>query len=353
MTIAIVATFAAVPATASARAAVRPVATSELNSKAGFAGILLGQPAAATEPLAEDDLPSSDSEMVAPEANPIGTDPQTLAALGLPSPPFPPPRQEDNFSQTLMAVRQDAAASQAIATARPTPAEYLPTTTPAALATVVHDRHASDPGPAAATLPAAAGQAAKFAVANFTAPLAEPAPANEPEPGLATSTLSTLAAPLAHPANDSAELPPGIPTPLRDPSWAGDFGQKLLWFVGNEKQSAQLTLHPPQLGSIEITLNLDQDGANAHFVSANAEVRGTLEAAVPRLREMFASAGIALGQVSVGNESFRPPPDGQRQPAHQPRPLADNAILGSDSASRLTSALFVTQRGQGMIDTFA
>ncbi|WP_434735495.1 flagellar hook-length control protein FliK [Candidatus Accumulibacter necessarius] len=38
----------------------------------------------------------------------------------------------------------------------------------------------------------------------------------------------------------------------------------------------QLTLHPPQLGSIEITLNLDQDGANAHFVSPNAEVRGTL-----------------------------------------------------------------------------
>ncbi len=343
MTIAIVATFAAIPATAAARATVGPVATGAPNSKAAFAGLLLGLPATATEPLAEDELPPSDSAAVAPEASPTGTDPQILLALALPLPPLQPPGQENNPSPT-------------IAAARPTPAASLPTTTPAAFAAldaVVHDRHASDPGPAAATLPAAAGQAAKFAVANFTAPLAEPTPANEPEPGLATSTLSTLAAPLAHPANDSAELPPGIPTPLRDPSWAGDFGQKLLWFVGNEKQSAKLTLHPPQLGSIEITLNLDQDGANAHFVSPNAEVRGTLEAAVPRLREMFASAGIALGQVSVGNESFRPPPDGQRQPARQPRPLADNAILGSDSASRLTSALFVTQRGQGMIDTFA
>jgi flagellar hook-length control protein FliK len=206
---------------------------------------------------------------------------------------------------------------------------------------------------AAATLPAAAEQAAKFAVADPPAPLAENLPSSKPEPGASTSTLSTLAAPLAPPANDSAEPPRGIQTPLRDPSWASDLGQKLLWFVGNDKQLAQLTVHPPQLGSIEITLNLDKDHANAHFASPSAEVRGAIEAAVPRLREMFASAGIALGQVSVGSESFRPPPDGQREPSRPPLRPADNAILGSDSASRLTSTLLVTQRGRGMIDTFA
>ncbi len=336
MTIAIVATFAAMPATAAARAAVGPVATGDPNSKASFAGILLGLPAAATGPLAEDDLPPSDRDTLAPEASPAGADPQILAALGLPAPPLQPMRQEASASPLLAAARTDT----------------LPTTA-AALAAVVHDQRASDQRPAAATLPAAAEQAAKFAVADLTAPLSETHPASKPEPGAATSTLSPLAAPLAQPANSSAERPLGMQTPLRDPSWAGDLGQKLLWFVGNEKQLAQLTLHPPQLGSIEITLNLDQDSANAHFVSANAEVRGAIESAVPRLREMFASAGIALGQVSVGSESFRPPPDGQRESSRQPHPLADNAILGSDSASRLTSTLFVTHRGQGMIDTFA
>jgi flagellar hook-length control protein FliK len=131
-------------------------------------------------------------------------------------------------------------------------------------------------------------------------------------------------------------------------------GQKLLWFASHdEKQLAQLTLHPPQLGSIEITLNLDKDGASAHFVSPNADVRGAIETAVPRLREMFAGAGIELGQVSVGSESFRQQPDGQQESSHRPRPLADNAILGSDSANRLSGETFITQRGRGLVDIFA
>ncbi len=340
MTIAIVASFAAIPATAATGAAVGPVARGDTDSKVSFAGILLGLPAAATEPLADDDPPPSGSEAPVPDASPAGADPQILAALGLPPPTLQPPRQANHPSQM-------------IAAARPAPAETLPTPTPAAFAAMVPDQHGSDQRPVAATLPAATEQAAKFAVAEPTAPVSENLPTSKPEPGAATSTLSTLTAPPAQPANDSAELPRGMQTPLRDPSWAGELGQKLLWFVGNDRQLAQLTVHPPQLGSIEITLNLDKDHANAHFASPNAEVRGAIEAAVPRLREMFASAGIALGQVSVGSESFRPPPDGQREPSRQPLPPADNAILGSDSASRLTSTLLVTQRGRGMIDTFA
>ena len=51
-------------------------------------------------------------------------------------------------------------------------------------------------------------------------------------------------------------------------------------------------------------MNIDKGHATAAFVSANAEVRDALESALPRLREMFASAGIALGQTSVSAESF-------------------------------------------------
>lgn len=185
-----------------------------------------------------------------------------------------------------------------------------------------------------------------------------------PEPGSNTtelrdpaSSLSTLAAVPGN-AVSGATVTDGttdhLRTPLRDPSWAGDLGQKLLWFASNEKQLAQLTLHPPQLGSIEITLNLDKDAATAHFVSPHADVRGAIETAVPRLREMFAGTGIELGQVSIGSESFRQQPDGQRESSHRPRPQADNAILDSDSANGLLSGKsFVAQRGRGLIDIFA
>lgn len=168
-----------------------------------------------------------------------------------------------------------------------------------------------------------------------------------------TSSLSALAAVPGHGAAVTDDITVPFPTPLRDPSWAGDLGQKLLWFASHEKQLAQLTLHPPQLGSIEITLNLDKDGASAHFVSLNADVRGAIETAVPRLREMFAGTGIELGQVSVGSESFRQQSDRQQESSHRPRPPADNAILGSDSANSLSGKTFVAQRGRGLVDIFA
>lgn len=141
--------------------------------------------------------------------------------------------------------------------------------------------------------------------------------------------------------------------PLHDRSWATDLGQKLLWFVSNDKQGAQLTLNPPQLGSIEITIHMDKNGANAHFASPNPDVRGAIETAVPRLREMFAGAGIDLGQVSVGSESFRQQSDGQQDTSQRPRMLADKAILGGGSAGGMPGATAITRHGSSLVDTFA
>jgi hypothetical protein len=175
-----------------------------------------------------------------------------------------------------------------------------------------------------------------------------------PEAGSPANPLNTLpSAPTPVNGAVSHDIPHHLQTPLRDPAWASEFGQKLLWFASNEKQLAQLTLHPPQLGSIEITLNLDKDIAKAHFVSSSADVRGAIETAAPRLREMFASAGIELGQVSVGSESLPQQQGGRQEPSHRPRPLADNAILGIASAGDLQGQSFANRRGQGLIDVFA
>jgi flagellar hook-length control protein FliK len=107
------------------------------------------------------------------------------------------------------------------------------------------------------------------------------------------------------------------------------------------------------MGPIEISLNLDKGNASASFVSANAEVRDAIETALPRLREMFASAGIELGQANVSAESFRQQSgngDGQRSSS---RWVADNAILGADSAGLLSARTFSVKHGNGLVDIFA
>ena len=144
-----------------------------------------------------------------------------------------------------------------------------------------------------------------------------------------------------------------VPTPVRDQNWSADFGQKILWLATNEKQTAQLTLNPPQMGPIEISLSVDKGNATASFVSANAEVRQAIESALPRLREMLVSSGIELGQANVGAESFRQSGGNGEESRGSSKGHSDNAILVSNSVGGAPARTFVTQQGNGLIDIFA
>ena len=147
-----------------------------------------------------------------------------------------------------------------------------------------------------------------------------------------------------------------VPTPVRDRDWNNDFAQKVVWLATSHKQAAELTLTPPQMGNIEISLKIDSgtSSATATFVSTNAEVRETIEAALPRLREMLAGVGIDLGQTNVSAESFRQQTSGQNSGSGNASRLADdNAILASDSQVSRTPGLVVTGQGRGVVDIFA
>jgi len=176
-------------------------------------------------------------------------------------------------------------------------------------------------------------------------------------PDDATAPLSSLTASHAFSHSNHAtanrDTPLTVNTSFRDQNWSTDFGQKIVWLASNDKQSAQLTLNPPQMGPIEISITVDKGNATASFASANSDVREAIETALPRLREMFANAGIQLGQTNVGAESF------QQQAANgganygASRWMSDNAILAADSAGSLSARAFAAQQGNGMVDIFA
>lgn len=137
------------------------------------------------------------------------------------------------------------------------------------------------------------------------------------------------------------------------PDWAGELGQKIVWLAGNERQTAHLTLNPANLGPLEISINLSREQASAVFVSAHAEVREALENALPRLREMFAGAGIELGQSQVNSQSQRQQDassgnQGGRNQANGGH--AHSGELGSAGSSTLTPSQ--SRSGNGLVDMF-
>ncbi len=141
----------------------------------------------------------------------------------------------------------------------------------------------------------------------------------------------------------------GLDTQVQDPRWSQEFGEKIVWMARNDQQQAQLSLNPAHLGPLQITLSLDSDQASANFTAATPEVRQAIEDAMPRLREMLASAGISLGQTQVGTQAQQEQAQA-RQERSGTRSQGDEAILEADSGS-VTSVS--PQRGNGLVDLFA
>ena len=91
----------------------------------------------------------------------------------------------------------------------------------------------------------------------------------------------------------------------KNPAWAQGLGERVQWLVQQNIQGAEIRLNPPELGLLEVKVHLNGDhAAQIHFSSPNGTVREALEAAIPRLREMFAETGLNLGDVNVSHHSF-------------------------------------------------
>lgn len=132
-------------------------------------------------------------------------------------------------------------------------------------------------------------------------------------------------------------------------AWNQALGEKIVWMAGAAQQTATLTLNPPNMGPLQVVINLSNDQATASFFSAQPEVRQALEAAFPRLREMMNEAGIELGQATVSSET----PQQNERDARQAHGIARLLPGGDDALASLQTGQLPIRQSRGLVDTFA
>ncbi len=159
----------------------------------------------------------------------------------------------------------------------------------------------------------------------------------------------TLGMPQANPASQ-AVWAATVPAHMGSPDWGQAMNQQVLLAAQGQQQFATLHLNPPQLGPLEVHLQMHDGQIQAQFVSAHAVVRQAVEAALPQLRDVFAGAGLSLGQTFVGTQGGQ----GDRQQARSQHgasgssAIADIAAAGAPGAS----AAQVLRWQQGLVNTY-
>ena len=134
-------------------------------------------------------------------------------------------------------------------------------------------------------------------------------------------------------------------------AWNQALGQKITLMIGATQQTATLSLNPPDLGPLQVVLNINKDSADATFIAAQPEVRQALEAALPRLREMMNEAGIQLGQANVSSNM----PDQNNAQRGSGGRLGTQAALDSAQSEDASTITLPANRTMqlGLIDAFA
>jgi len=147
-----------------------------------------------------------------------------------------------------------------------------------------------------------------------------------------------------------------ISPPLNSSAWDKAVGQKVIWMVGSSMQSAELTLNPPDLGPLQIVLNVTNDQANATFISAHPDVREALEASLPKLRQMMDDAGVQLSGFSVNAEASNQGQQGREFRQTNPstsisRNGGSESVISNQAISDVKTTKIISRIGA--VDTFA
>ena len=85
--------------------------------------------------------------------------------------------------------------------------------------------------------------------------------------------------------------------------WTPALGARLMTMVANDVQQARIQLDPPELGSLEIKMQIQQDQASVQVSAQSHQVKDVLDAGAQRLRDALASEGIELSEFSVSADA--------------------------------------------------
>lgn len=190
------------------------------------------------------------------------------------------------------------------------------------------------------------------------------------------STTASESASAALPASSSdASSTPGTLTPLtgldragqatRGPAASGteaplsysisaqagsaEFQQQLSgrirWMGNMNLSSAELKLHPAELGSVEVRITTEDDQTRVSFITTNANAKEVIESTLPRLRELLGDSGLQLEQGDVTQREQSD--DNNTSQTHGTR-----AQEGDDDASSEEQPIHLTRQSTSQIDHY-
>lgn len=142
------------------------------------------------------------------------------------------------------------------------------------------------------------------------------------------------------------------PVNILKPEGQQQLHEKIRWMVNARNSMAEIRLDPPELGSMQVRVNVSGDAASVSFIVQSQHAKDALADAMPRLKDMLAEQGINLGESEVRKDNSSQNGDGSGQQ------LAGNGVASQDTDGEFDEGSTVieqsvTREAKGGIDYYA
>lgn len=115
------------------------------------------------------------------------------------------------------------------------------------------------------------------------------------------------------PAGGSFAPQASLPAAPGQPHFASALASQITLWAREGVQRASLTLHPAELGSVDIRITVDGTQTRVEFAAATAQARDALQSALPTLAQMMQESGLSLAGADVRGRDASGPGGGRPQ----------------------------------------
>lgn len=226
----------------------------------------------------------------------------------------------------------------------------LPGALPGALAdtgavTALNDAAGASPGMNAGASPMGVASAAAAVTSSpFSALLATQVDAKAvKDDGTATDAANGGAMPFAHTQGLGEGGAPVMQfqstQPATSPQFAQELGEQIAWMGSGQVKEARIKLHPEELGSMDVRVNLEGGKVNVAVIAQHPAAVHAVQQTLSQLDSMLAHHGLSLGQADVGQRQAEQGGEGGNGNASGQTGDAGSAGVETVATSRVSRGL--------------
>jgi len=124
--------------------------------------------------------------------------------------------------------------------------------------------------------------------------------------------------------------------------------------ISQKLQQFDITLDPPELGNMQVRVNLQGEQATVNFVVQNQQAKESIEQNMHKLKDLLAEQGVDVGDANVEQQSQQSDTEGNKNESAKgnTNSLLQNTADANDVVQRDLSAVIHDSSAKG-IDYYA